>query len=167
LVSGCSTTHENRDPTGEPFPRVTGKNLEEQPVTLPDDLAGAPAVILVGYKQRDQFDIDRWFMGLIQADAPARIVELPTIPGLVPSWASKWIDDGMRSGIPEEDWPAVVTLYGDSATPVAKLTGNDGPNARVLVLDAQGRIVWFTDRGYSATQGLEVARVTRALAERE
>jgi len=163
---GCSTTYENRDPTGEPFPRVAGKNLEEQPVTLPDDLAGEPAVILIGYKQRDQFDIDRWFMGLIQADAPARIVELPTIPGLVPTLASKWIDDGMRSGIPEEDWPAVVTLYGNSATPVAKLTGNEGPNARVLVLDPTGEIVWFTDRGYSASQGVEVARITRAMAER-
>jgi len=161
---GCAATYENRDPTGEPFPAVTATSLEDRPVALPADLAGEPAVVLVGYKQRTQFDIDRWILGLIQADAAGTIIEVPTIPGLVPSLASGWIDDGMRAGIPEEDWGAVATLYGDRATPVAKLTGNKGSNARVLVLDPEGEIVWFTDRGYSATQALEVARITKALA---
>lgn len=163
LLPACSTTYENRNPVGEMFPSVTGTSLEKEKVQLPDALAGEPAIVLVGYKQRSQFDIDRWIMGLIQADAPGQIMEVPTIPGLVPSMASGWIDDGMRSGIPEEDWGIVVTLYGSAATPVAKLTGNKGPNARVLVLDPTGEIVWFTDRGFSPTQGLEVARITRAL----
>ena len=137
--------------------------LEKERVELPAALAGEPAIVLVGYKQRSQFDLDRWIMGLIQADAPGRIMEVPTIPSLVASFASGWIDDGMRAGIPEEDWGAVVTLYGSAATPVAKLTGNAGSNARVLVLDTEGEIVWFGDRGFSATQALEVARITRAL----
>ena len=167
LAPGCSATYPNRNPVGETFPSVAGQSLEEERVELPGALAGEPAIILVGYKQRSQFDIDRWIMGLIQADAPGRIIELPTIPGLVPSAFSGWIDDGMRAGIPEEDWGVVVTLYGSAATPVAKLTGNIGSNARVLVLDPDGEIVWFADRGYSATQALEAARITRALAPSE
>ncbi len=165
LAPGCSTTYANRNPVGEVFPSVVGQSLEKDRVELPGAFAGGPAIVLVGYKQRSQFDIDRWLMGLIQADAPGRIVEVPTIPGLGGSIASNWIDDGMRSGIPEEDWGSVVTLYGSAAAPVARLTGNEGANARVLVLDGEGEIVWFSDRGYSARLGLEVARVVRGLVE--
>ncbi|MHC4786358.1 MAG: hypothetical protein ACYTE6_10375 [Planctomycetota bacterium] len=88
----------------------------------------------------------------------ARIFELPTIPGLVPTIASKWIDDGMRSGIPREDWAAVVTLYGGAAKPVAALTGTEFPRrTRVLVLDETGKIVRFDDEGYAVRKSIEVA----------
>jgi hypothetical protein len=88
------------------------------------------------------------------------IVELPTIPGLVPTIASKWIDDGMRAGIPREDWAAVVTLYGRSAKPVAALTGTEFPQrARVIVLDENGTIVWFDDAGFAPRKAIEVAEL--------
>lgn len=155
---GCAATYTNRDPTGEIFPKVAGENLKKEAVELPGAFAGEPVVLIVGYRQRTQFDIDRWIMGLLQADIQARIVEVPTIPGLVPSLGSRWIDDGMRAGIPEEDWGAVVTLYGGSAKPVAEFTGTEyGQRARVLVLDEEGKVAWFSDRGYSATQAMDVA----------
>ncbi len=163
-LRGCATTHENRNPTGEAFPEVVGQSLEKERTELPAALSGRPAVVLVGYKQATQFDIDRWFMGLIQAEVDAQIVEVPTIPGLMPTLASSWIDDGMRSGIPEEDWGSVVTLYGAGATPIARLTGTEnGRLARVIVLDAEGAIVWFDDKGYSARKAMEVAAVVRRL----
>lgn len=166
-AQGCSSTIANRDPTGEAFPAVVGESLEKVETALPDDLAGAPAILLVGYKQSAQFDIDRWFMGLLQADAEARIVEVPTIPGLVPTIASGWIDDGMRAGIPPEDWGSVVTLYGGAAKPVAEFTGNEsGQRARVLVLDAAGRVVWFDDAGYSASKAMAVAALVKDPAVR-
>ena len=164
--TACSSPYPNQNPVGQTFPTVTGESLEEVKTTLPDEFAGEPAILLIGYKQRAQFDIDRWIMGLIQARTEARIVEVPTIPGLVPSMASGWIDDGMRAGIPKEDWSAVVTLYGDAAKPVAKLTGTEsGNNARVLLLDKQGEIVWFWDQGYSAKRALEVSKLANELAE--
>lgn len=163
-ANGCSSTIDNRDPTGEVFPSVTGRSLEKERTALPQALAGEPAIILVGYKQRSQFDIDRWLLGLLQANVSVQIVEVPTIPGLVPTSVSKWIDDGMRSGIPQEDWGSVITLYGNAAAPVAKLTGTkNGQLARVIVLDAEGAIVWFDDEGYSATKALEVADVVAGL----
>lgn len=163
LSVGCSSTIPARDPTGEPFPSVVGESLAQVEVRLPSEYAGAPAVLLVGYLQETQFDIDRWLMGLLQAGVAAPLVEIPTIPGLLPSFASGWIDDGMRSGIPEEDWGAVVTLYGKAAKPVAELTGTErGRNARVLVLDAAGEVIWFHDRGYSAGLALAVAELVAA-----
>ena len=162
LIAGCSSTYPKRNPVGEMFPSVTGKSLEKQTVALPESLSGRPAIILIGYRQNTQFDIDRWFMGLLQTDAwqHATIIEVPTIPGLLPSLVSGWIDDGMRSGIPTEDWGAVVTLYGGAARPVAQFTGTEqGRNTRVVVLDAQGAVIWFDDRGFSARKALEVSRL--------
>ena len=103
-------------------------------------------------------------MGLIQAGVALPILELPTIPDLVPTLASRWIDDGMRSGIPEEDWAVVVTLYGSAAQPVAELTGTaNGRIARVLLLDAAGTVAWFHDRGFSASKAMELARLADEL----
>ncbi len=164
MSNGCAQTIANRDPTGELFPSVRGQSLEEEAVALPGDLSGRPAVLLIGYKQRTQFDLDRWLMGLIQSGVDAQLIEVPTIPGLAPTIASGWIDDGMRSGIPREEWGAVVTVYGGEARPIVDLTGNEkGQLARVVVLDATGHIVWFDDKGYSARKALEVAEIVSSM----
>jgi hypothetical protein len=163
-IAACSTSLPGRNPTGEVFPTVVGQSLEKEQVNLPSVVAGEPAVLLIGFEQDAQFDIDRWLMGLIQSGANARILELPTIPGLIPNILSERIDDGMRSGIPREDWSVVVTLYGSSAQPVAALTGTEeGQLARVIVLDADGRVAWFDDTGYSARKALDVAGLVNEL----
>lgn len=154
----CASVVPNRNPMGEPFPNVAGESLEESAVEIPGAFAGAPVVLLVGYEQETQFDIDRWLMGLLQAEVNAAIVEVPTIPSLVPTLISDWIDDGMREGIPEQDWGSVVTLYGDAAQPVVEFTGNEfGQRARVLLLDAEGRVVYFDDSGYSVRGAMAIA----------
>ena len=165
-VGGCATTLANRDPIGEAFPSVRGQSLEKEGIQIPAAFTGGPAILLVGYKQSAQFDIDRWLMGLIQAEVKAQIVEIPTIPGLVPSLASSWIDDGMRSGIPREDWASVITLYGRAAKPVAALTGTEsGQRARIVVLDPMGKVVWFDDEGYSARKATAVSNLVAGLSD--
>lgn len=163
-MASCSSTIPNRNPVGEAFPSVVGESLEGEEVRFPEAVAGEVAVLLVGYRQNTQFDIDRWLLGLLQAGVEARLYELPTIPGLVPTIISGWIDDGMRSGIPDEDWGVVVTFYGDAAKPIAELTGTEGGrNTRVLVLDQEGTVVWFADDGYSARLALELNAVVARL----
>lgn len=159
-LNGCGSTIPNRNPVGEAFPSVEGQSLEKVATSLPESLAGRPAVLLIGYKQKTQFDIDRWLMGLLQAGVDAQLLEIPTIPGLLPTMASGWIDSGMGSGIPEEDWGAVVTLYGNAAEPVAKMTGTEnGRLARIVVLDPGGTVIWFDDSGYSVTKAMAVAEL--------
>lgn len=168
LLTGCAGSIDNRNPTGERFPSVVGESLAGEQVALPDALEGAPAILLIGYKQDTQFDIDRWLMGFAQARVDARILEIPTIPGLVPSMLSGWIDDGMRSGIPRDDWRIVVTLYGAAAKPVARFTGNEnGNNARVIVLDGGGKVVLFEDAGYSVRRALEIVDLVASMSARE
>ena len=152
LVSSCTTTYPNRDPLGERFPQVQGTALSGTKHVLPDDFAGDSAILMVGYTQRSQFDIDRWILGLVQLGTPARLVEVPTIPGIFPGLFAEKIDSGMRKGIPMEDWASVITVY-DEAEPIVMFFGNENKNnARVALLNGKGEVVWFTDRGYSAGQ---------------
>ncbi len=157
----CSTTWPRRDPTGETFPTVTGTSLAGDEVRLPETGAGAPLLLLIGYEQETQFDLDRWLLSLDQLGWRERTLELPTIPGMMPRLFSGYIDGGMRRGIPQEDWAGVVTVYGDAAA-IAAFTGNeDGLPGRVLLLDANGVVRFFHDRGFS------VGTLNRLVASRD
>jgi hypothetical protein len=149
LLPSCQSTWPRRNPTGETFPTVTGSSLAGEAIELPTAGADAPLLLLVGYDQDAQFDLDRWLFGLDQAGWRQRTFEVPTLPGLLPRFFAGFIDGGMRRGIPSEDWASVVTVYED-AEAIAKFTGNaDGLTGRVLLLDGSGKVVFFHDRGFS------------------
>jgi len=150
-LSGCRSTYPRRDPVGERFPSVVGTALSGEDVRIPEDFAGSPALLIVGFEQESQFDLDRWLLGLSQAGVATDVVvrEVPTIPGMGPRMFSGFIDAGMRSGIPAEDWGAVVTVYGD-ADRITRFLGNEVPlPGRVVLLDRTGNVVFFHDDGYS------------------
>jgi hypothetical protein len=149
LLCACSTSYPNQAITGQAFPSVTGQNLEKESMTLPDDLQGEMALLLIGYKQDSQFDIDRWLIGLDMTETKVAVYEVPTIQGLFPRMFSTFIDNGMRSGIPKPLWKGVVTVYKDGEK-VQAFTGNEKPNnTRVVLLDAQGNVIYFYDQGFS------------------
>ncbi len=145
----CGSTYARRDPLGEMFPTVSGRSLAGQPRSLPADFRGEPVLLFIGFEQQTQFDIDRWLLALDQAGVHITIYELPTIPGLLPGLFASKIDEGMRNGIPSEEWAIVVTIYDDADT-VAQFVGNaNGLPARVVLLDRTGRVAFFHDRGFS------------------
>jgi hypothetical protein len=149
-AGGCRSPIPNRVPIGEPFPTAVGNALSGERIDVPTAWAGAPTVVLIGYVQDAQFDADRWMLGLMQAGAKVRIVELPTIHSRIASVFEDTIDEGMKGGIPPEDWSSVVTVYGSAARPIVAFTGNERPrNMRVVLLDRDGKVVWFHDEGYS------------------
>ena len=99
----------------------------------------------------------------MQLDTPVAVREIPTVRGLVPRLIASKIDSGMRSGIPKEDWGTVITVYKD-ADIIANYLGTEDPlNARVALLDANGKVIWFHDRGYSATRVSNLDQIVRAL----
>jgi hypothetical protein len=151
LLTGCSSPIKV-DPAsliGKTFPTVRGETLEKQPRTLPTDVAGKPALLFVGYKQSTQFDIDRWMVGILQLKTPIAFYEVPTIAGMLPGMFANQIDNGMRGGIPKELWASVITVYRD-ADRIEAFTGTENPMpARVILLDATGKVLWFHDRGFS------------------
>lgn len=150
LFSGCGTTYPNRNVVGEKFPTVRGKALSGEEMTLPDQFKGKKVIIVLGYVQDTQFDIDRWGIGFFTADLNLPpVYEVPTIPGLLPSLFKEAIDRGMRSGIPAESWKDVITVYGGDGGKIAEWTGTQVPrNSRVLLLDEDGVVLWMHDKGY-------------------
>ncbi|MCE9593673.1 MAG: hypothetical protein K8S98_05730 [Planctomycetes bacterium] len=165
LASACRSVTPNRSPFGERFPDVQATALDGRVLSLPDELAGAPAVLLVGYVMDTQFDLDRWLVGLMQLGSPVKRVEVPTIDGLVPGLIAGSIDDGMRAGIPSEDWAAVATVYQSDAARIVAFTGDERPrNGRVLLIDREGVVRWFHDRGFSPSKLAELDRLARELA---
>jgi hypothetical protein len=164
LFIACSGTVPGlRDLTNTPFPQVQGTSLEEESVTIPDAYSGEPTLFLVGYKQRAQFDIDRWILGVLQAQIKIRIIELPTIAGMMPRIIKDYINQGMRGGIPNSDWGSVVTVYED-AQKIINVLGNQRPqNCYAVLVDKNGIIVWSSNKGYSASQVLELKTITENL----
>ena len=158
FAPGCQGAIPNRDPSGDPFPTVAGRDLEDRPIALPVEVGGAPAILMVGYVQETQFDIDRWTLGLLQSGTEIRLMEIPAVGGWFPAtFLKSTIDNGMRSGIPAEDWASVVTLYGEDADRTQSFTGTERPrNARILLLDEHGVVRWFWDQGYSPSRLLEM-----------
>ncbi len=77
------------------------------------------------------------------------VYEVPTIQGLFPRMFSTMINNGMRAGIPKPLWKGVVTVYQDGEK-VQSYTGNEDPNnARVVLLDEKGTVLYFYDDGFS------------------
>jgi hypothetical protein len=128
---------------------ATGESLEGKSVVIPQDFAGQETLLLFGYKQDSQFDIDRWLIGLDMTQTQVAAYEIPTIQGMLPRMFSGFIDGGMRKGIPKQLWKGVITVYADGDK-VQRFTGNQNPNnARVMLLNKDGKIVYFYDQGFS------------------
>ena len=149
FLTACSAQYPNQQPVGKQFPSITGQSLEQQQFRIPQDFSGRSILLLIGYKQDSQFDIDRWLIGLDMTQTRIDAIELPTIQGMFPRMFKTQIDNGMRAGIPKELWKGVITVYQDGDR-VQAFTGNQNPNnARVVLLDGQGKIIYFYDRGFS------------------
>ncbi|MAD89569.1 MAG: hypothetical protein CMK64_07665, partial [Pseudoalteromonas sp.] len=67
-----------------------------------------------------------------------------------------------RRGIPKELWGGVITIYEDGEK-IQAFTGNENPNnARVMLLDKNGKIIYFYDRGFSVSALNEVLALAEA-----
>lgn len=149
LTAGCSTQYANQTSTGQAFPSIIGENLERKIVNIPEDFKGKTTLLLIGYKQDAQFDIDRWLIGLDMTNTEVDVYEIPTIQGMFPRMFSTMINNGMRAGIPKSLWKGVITVYQDGEK-VQAYTGNENPNsARVVLLNEKGIVLYMYDDGFS------------------
>lgn len=144
---------------GDTMISAEGESLEGNKVSIPSDFAGQHTLLIFGYVQDSQFDIDRWLIGLDMTQTEVAAYEIPTIKGMAPRMFKGFIDNGMRKGIPKELWKGVVTVYGDGDA-IQQFTGNQNPNnARVMLLDTEGVVTYFYDRGFA----VEALNEVRAL----
>ena len=128
------------------FPSVSGKALSGEIVHFPEDLAGAPALLLCAYRRGTQADADRW-AAFAERELPSLAVwELPIIPSILWRPMKGWIDGGMRGGVPPGLWSRVVTIYDDGDRARTFVGDGGGWRTQVVLLDAAG-VVAFHDAG--------------------
>jgi len=154
----------NPAPVGRRFASVAGTALSGETVRFPEDLLGAPALLLCAYRRGSQADVDRW-AGFAADDLPGLAVyEVPIIPGRVWRPVQGWIDGGMRGGVPRRQWSRVVTLYDDGAKARAFVGDGGGLRAQALLLDAAGVVAFHDAGGFRAAGAARLAAAVAALA---
>jgi hypothetical protein len=146
---------------GRRFPTVSGKALSGDVVCFPDDLEGAPALLLCAYRRCAQEDIDRWAAAVAGELPGLDVYELPIIPSRLWRPFQGWIDGGMRGGVPPALWAHTVTLYEEGRAARAFVGDSGGCRAQVVLLDAAGRVAFHDAEGFSA-EG--IAALAAALA---
>ena len=114
---------------------------------MPEHFKGKQTLLLIGYVQDSQFDIDRWLIGLDMTKTKVDVYELPTIAGMAPRMFQTFIDNGMRRGIPKELWDAAQI---DGAGHFRFLTAIVIPMSRPVIwtvtlftfIDAWNEFIW-------------------------
>ena len=147
---------------GRRFPSVAGRALSGEVVRIPEDLAGAPALLLCAYRRGTQDDVDRWAAFAGQRLPNLVVYELPIISSRVWRPLQGWIDGGMRGGVPPGLWAHVVTLYDDGIRARTFVGDGGGLRTQVVLLDAAGVVV-FTDSGGFGEEAAERLAAAAAL----
>ncbi|MFK7759550.1 MAG: hypothetical protein AB8C13_06360 [Phycisphaerales bacterium] len=127
------------------FPEITAKNLNGDEVTLPNDLGGNPAIVLVAFKQKQQMNVNTWLFQLERIESMiegVRVIETPTISSKRWGWMAGFIDGGMRSGIPDYEARArTITLFTDVGAFTDALEIESRDIIYAVILDRESRVL--------------------------
>ncbi|GCE30831.1 hypothetical protein KDA_63150 [Dictyobacter alpinus] len=141
------------------FPAVSGSNLAGRKFTIPADLEKERNLLIVAFKERQQDDVDTWMppvKHLAQKYSDLAYYELPTITNLNPLFRW-WIDNGMRSGIPDRAARATtITLYLDKQAFKQALNLPDEERIYLFVVTAAGEILWRGEGPWSQDKAAEL-----------
>lgn len=130
---------------GVRFPAVRGSSLSGRSYTLPQDIEGEVALVMIAFQQVHQFDVNTWLpvaRDLSQQYEALAYYELPSIDRLNPA-ARLFIDGGMRAGIPDPVARATtITLYLDKPSFRQALAILDEESIVVMLINRQGEVLW-------------------------
>ena len=149
---------------GRRFPSVSGQALSGRVFRFPEDVAGAPVLLLCAYRRGTQVDIDRWAAFAARELPDLAVYELPIIPALVWRPFKGMIDGGMRGGVPRDQWHRVVTLYDQGGKARDFLGDPGGQRAQVVLLDAAGIVTFHDDGGFRDEGAAALASAVRRLS---
>jgi hypothetical protein len=132
------------------MPPIKAADLNKKTVAWPQDFTAQHTLLLIAFRQGQQSNIDGWVKGMdLKASGAPSWFEVPMInnPGSVGRW---FIDNGMRSGIPNKaDRARVVTLYGKKANMMKAMDIPNETQVHALVVDKAGKIIVRVSGDYS------------------
>ena len=133
------------------FPSVSGKNLLDQDIRIPEDLNINRTLIIMAFRRSQQDEVDTWIAPLSGIkDDDFQFLEVPTL-GSGYKLIRPIIDVGMKGGIPDpEARRRTVTVYLDKDDLKKKLMIEDEDQIRLFLLDDKGQILWREKGPHSA-----------------
>ena len=134
---------------GERLPQLQGEYLSGRKATLPDDVSGRVALLLVGFSYASRVTVKDWTRRF-RADFPDKtqvtFYQVPMLGGM--ARLGKWfIEGGMRRGNAKADYENVITVYGGTEAWRQRLGVKAGDakaedTAYLVLLDRKGNVVW-------------------------
>jgi hypothetical protein len=125
------------------FPTVTAKTLAGRTVQFPEATSGKIALLFVAFEQASQQQINTWFPVLLKdvlREGRVEYYEVPMISGAY-RLVSRFIDSGMRGGVPKDLHDRIATFYGDRSSFFTSLDIQSTGDAILFVLSASGEIL--------------------------
>lgn len=143
------------------FPKVSGKDLNGHPHTIPDTLEGKLNLLIVAYQQWHVRPIETWipFLQTLVTEHPnIQFYELPTLRKFN-FISQRIIDGGMRSGIRSKEMRArTITLYIDKAEFDRALDIPTEDTIYLFLVDCDGKILWRDTGMFTEEKGKAIAR---------
>lgn len=146
---------------GRRMPVVAGKDLNGKAWNAPAGFPAERTLVILGYEQEQQADIDTWTagMGLARPDNTLPWVEMPVIdePGMIMRWV---IDTGMQRGIPGKDARSHVwTAYTDRKGFLKSCGIESMSDIHVLVVARDGTILAMESGRHSEDAATRLVKV--------
>jgi ATP10 protein len=136
------------------FPTISAKTLANRCVTFPKETQGKVGVLFVAFEQGAQSEIDTWVDPVINNylnDDRVSYYEIPMISGAYKP-VSRFIDGGMRGGVPSKLHDRTATFYGKRSAFFSSMNISNRTHAYLFVLSREGRIVFRSSGSASAEQ---------------
>lgn len=148
------------------FPEVSGKNLNGKEFQLPGDLEGKVNLVIIAFERWQQQLVDTWLSPAdsLASRVPGLVVyELPTLRRM--NAVNRWfIDQGMRSGIPDEiARHRTITLYINKAPFREVLEIKSEETIHLFLLDDEGRVRWRARGGAERAQVKSLERAAKSI----
>ncbi|MFM2168137.1 MAG: hypothetical protein RIS79_2508 [Verrucomicrobiota bacterium] len=139
--------------TQRTFPSIQVKNLTDETKSFPAGFPGERTLLLIAFEREQQDILDEWVakLNLRKAGAPGWL-ELPIIddPGAFMRW---FIDNGMKSGIPDQAMRArVFTIYTPRIAFVSHLGLPDARQVHLAIADRAGHILHHVSGSWTAAK---------------
>ena len=150
------------------FPTIRTKDLNGRSLTLPRDFEGEFNLLLLAYQRWQQQQVDGWlpFARQLERVHPGfHHYELPVV-GPMNRIGRFFLDEGMRSGIREEEMRArVLTLYVDKAPLNRQLWISSEQEITALLVQRNGAIRWRAAGAWTPDKGAALQGNLRAFAD--
>jgi ATP10 protein len=142
----------NSSLVGTSFPAMEVQSLSKIKMDLPTYTFGKPTILCIVFDQNAQFKVDTWTLPILDKykNEEVNYLEIPMINANY-KWVSRFIDNGMRGGVPEELHKHVATYYGKLNDYKNILQMVDKNSCYLFLLDKQG-IIQYTTSGIASVE---------------